>query len=79
MTPWSSGRPRPTVTFTFWRMVGSTWKKVTTKTVTANLSATATLSYSFRTTGRWAVTARANATTVVVASPVSPRVLYKVY
>ena len=69
--PWAAGRPRPPITFTVYKLVSGTWHRVTAKTVQANSYGRAGWRYAFKTTGRWAVTARAAGTSITLSSATS--------
>ena len=79
LRPWSTGRPRPLVTFTLWRLVGSAWKASASKSVRANTLGRASYRFALPAAGRWSVTARAGSTTAVGAGPTSNRALYRVH
>ena len=79
VAPWVAGRPQALVTFTVWKYTSGGWRQVTTKVVRANLLAKASYRYTFRTSGKWSVTAKAGSTTVVYGSLSSARSLIRVY
>jgi hypothetical protein len=77
--PWSAGRPQPSITFTVYKYVSGTWRKVTSKTVRANVYGKASWRYAFGSTGKWGVTARAGSTTLTLASATTSRSRFSVY
>ncbi|MEI7742627.1 MAG: hypothetical protein WCK58_02625 [Chloroflexota bacterium] len=76
--PWTSGRPRPVITFSVARWTSSGWKVVKTASIRASLLAQATYRYTFTASGRYSVTARAESTTVVLSSFQSNRAVFRV-
>jgi len=79
VSPWATGRPQALVTFTVWKHTSGGWRQVTAKNVRAGLLGRASYRYAFKTPGRWSVTARAGATSMVLGSPSSARSLVRVY
>ena len=77
--PWNAGRPRAVVTFTVWKWTTTSgWVAIARRSVQADLLAQAAFRYTFSRTGRYSITARAGATTVVLASLSSTRSVWRV-
>lgn len=77
--PWATGRPAPLVTFTMYRLVSGSWRKVTSRSVRVGSTGSAVLRYAFSSTGTWSVIAVAGATTMVASSGPSNRSRFRVY
>ncbi len=77
--PWNASRPRPVVTFTVWKWSETVgWRAVTNVNVRVNLLGQAPYRYTFARVGRFSVTAKAAATTVVTSSLTSNRSVWRV-
>jgi hypothetical protein len=66
------------VTYTFYRLNGSRWVLVTTRTVTADLAGRARTSFRFSSSGQWYVRSQANPTPYNANSVLSPIERYRV-
>jgi hypothetical protein len=69
---------RPTVTFFFYRLSGSTWVLSTKRNVTADLAGQARTTFKFTSAGRWYVRSQANPTPYNANSVMTPPENYSV-